>query len=120
MPFWTAATANVWRRTCGETGQLMGAWLATFFMIFWMVRGVMPRVSLSAKCTVGAALAIAHEAVTLPVDVVFFEIDELRHSQAGAKERPDEEFLPCVLASARQAVSFFGHQGFEFELVGDR
>jgi hypothetical protein len=92
-----AVTENVWRSTCGVTGRRMRTRLATYLTKTWMVRGrhahgvvrgEMPlqegldasRQGNDAPLGLGAvrtALAVDHEAVTLPINVVFGERRQL-------------------------------------------
>jgi hypothetical protein len=63
------------------------------------------------------ALAIDHEAVALPINVVFGELRQLRDSEAGIQERPDDELLRMRLAGVGQPRGFVLRQGFAFELI---
>jgi hypothetical protein len=63
-------------------------------------------------------LAIDHEAVALPVNILFFQLREFRDPEPGIKQRPDDELLGVRLAGVRQSSGFVLGQGFAFELVG--
>ena len=49
IPFLIHETLNVWRRTCGDTGLVMAARLATCFTIRWIVLLDNPNVSARVK-----------------------------------------------------------------------
>ena len=55
---------------------------------------------------VPSTLAVDHETVSLPVDVVFGEMRELRYAESGVEECPHDQFFFVRVAERRQAVRF--------------
>ena len=56
--------------------------------------------------SVGAAFAVDHEAVSLPVNVLARESRELANAQSGIEKRPDNQALLVRLTGSGQAVGF--------------
>jgi hypothetical protein len=60
--------------------------------------------------------AVDHQPVVLPVEVVFGEVGQFRHPQAGIQERPDDEFFCMGVAGVGQSVGFIRGERFPFVL----
>lgn len=58
------------------------------------------------RAPIGAPFAIDHQAVGLPVNVIFREAGQLCDAQARNQERPDHELFHVCLARIGQAGGF--------------
>ncbi len=53
----------------------------------------------------GSALAVDHQAVSLPVEISSFEVGKLGDPESGVKKGPDDEFLWGLQALAKRVAS---------------
>lgn len=66
----------------------------------------------------GTALALDHQAVSMPIEVVFREARQLRDTKARVEERPDQELFQVRLAGIGQVVGLVLGKRFAFVSVG--
>jgi hypothetical protein len=62
-------------------------------------------------------LAVDHEPMVLPVEVIFPQACQLRDTQAGIEQGPDYERFPVGLSGIGQGRGFGLREGFAFILV---
>ncbi len=82
----------------------------------WLVRGD-PALGFAAE---GSALAVDHQAVSLPVEIGSFEVGQLGDPESRVEKDPDNEFFFVGVAGVGQAGCFISGKRFAFVLVAHR